>query len=87
VQIGMPVGRHAEPTIPLLDLVYARQLTLMGTRGIAASRFPALFEMIGAGRMDPARLVTKTIPLDEAGAALAAMDRNAGTGVTVINRF
>lgn len=87
VQIGMPVGRHAEPTLPLLDLIYARQLTLMGTRGIAASRFPALFEMIGAGRMDPARLVTKTIPLEEAGAALAAMDRYAGTGVTVIDRF
>jgi alcohol dehydrogenase len=87
VQIGMPVGRHAEPTLPLLDLVYARQLTLMGTRGIAASRFPALFEMIGAGRMDPARLVTKTIPLEEAGAALVAMDRYAGTGVTVIDRF
>jgi alcohol dehydrogenase len=86
-QIGMPVGAHAEPTIALLDLVYARQITLMGTRGMAASRFPALFEMITAGRLDPSRLITSTIPLAEAGAALAAMDGYASRGVTVINRF
>jgi alcohol dehydrogenase len=87
VQIGMPLGRHTEPTIPLLELVYSRQITVMGTRGIPASRFPALFEMIAAGRIDPARLVTKTIPLAEAGAALAAMNDYRGSGITVIDRF
>lgn len=87
VQIGQPLEEHAQPTIPLLELVYARQIAVMGTRGIAASRFPALFDMIAAGRMDPARLVTRTIPLEEAGAALAAMDGYAGSGITVIDRF
>ena len=87
VQIGQPLEEHAEPTIPLLELVYARQIAVMGTRGIAASRFPALFDMIAAGRMDPGRLVTRTIPLEEAGAALAAMDGYAGSGITVIDRF
>ncbi len=87
VQIGMPLGRHAEPSLPLLELVYARQIAIMGTRGIASGRFPALFAMIASGRLDPARLVTKTIPLEEAGAALAAMDGYAGSGITVIDRF
>lgn len=87
VQIGMPLGRHAEPALPLLDLVYSRQIVLMGTRGMAANRFPALLEMIAAGRLDPARLVTRRIALEEAGAALAAMDRYAGAGITVIDRF
>lgn len=87
VQIGMPLEQHAAPTIPLLELVYARQITVMGTRGIAASRFPALFAMIAAGRIDPAGLVTRTIALDEAGDALAAMDCYGSAGVTVIDRF
>jgi alcohol dehydrogenase len=87
VQIGMPLGRHAEPTIPLLELVYSRQISVMGTRGIAASRFPALFAMIEAGHFDPARLVTQTISLDEAGAALEAMNGYTGAGITVIDRF
>jgi alcohol dehydrogenase len=87
VQVGMPLGRHAEPTVPLLELVYSRQISIMGTRGIPASRFPALFAMIAAGHIDPARLVTHTIPLAEAGAALAAMNAYTGVGITVIDRF
>jgi alcohol dehydrogenase len=87
VQVGMPLGRHAEPTVPLLELVYSRQISIMGTRGIPASRFPALFAMIAAGRIDPARLVTKTIGLDQAGDALAAMNGYTGVGITVIDRF
>ncbi len=87
VQIGMPVGEHAEPTIPLLETVYSRQISIMGTRGIAASRFPALLAMVEAGRIDPARLITKRIAVDEAGAAIAAMDGYTGAGITVIDRF
>jgi alcohol dehydrogenase len=59
----------------------------MGTRGIPASRFPALFAMIAAGRLDPARLVTHEISLAEAGPALEAMNGYSGAGITVINRF
>lgn len=87
VQIGMPVGKHTEPTIPLLETVYSRQISIMGTRGIAASRFPALLAMVDAGRIDPARLITKRINLNEAGAAIAAMDGYSGVGITVIDRF
>jgi alcohol dehydrogenase len=87
VQIGMPLGHHASPTIPLLELVYSRQISLMGSRGIAAHRFPSLFAMIEAERIDPARLVTETIALEEAGARLARMNSFKGVGITVIDRF
>ncbi len=84
VQIGLPLGEHARPTVPLLDAVYSRQISILGTRGIAAKRFPALLEMIAAGMIDPLRLVTKRIGLEGAGAALAAMDGFSGSGITVI---
>ncbi|WP_374313056.1 zinc-dependent alcohol dehydrogenase family protein [Dongia sp.] len=87
VQIGMPLEQHATPIIPLLETVYSRQISIMGTRGIGASRFPAIFGMIKAGRLDPSRLVTKRIALTEAGAALASLDGFQGVGVTVIDRF
>lgn len=87
VQVGMPVGAHATPPLPLLELIYARQLSLLGTRGIGAARFAALFAMVAAGRLDPGRLVTRTIALSEAGSALRAMDRFQGHGVTVIDRM
>lgn len=87
VQIGMPVGEHAVVPLPLLELVYARQLTLHGSRGMGAPGFPALLGMIEAGRLDPARLVTGTIPLSGVEAALRRMDGYAGHGVTVIDRM
>jgi alcohol dehydrogenase len=87
VQIGMPLEQHARPDLPLLELVYARQIAILGTRGIAAGRFPALFGMIAAGRLDPARLITRRIALGQTGDALAEMDGYTGRGVTVIDRF
>lgn len=87
VQIGQPLGRHASPPVPLLELVYSRQISIMGTRGIAASRFPALFQMIASGRLNLSPLVTKRIALEEAGAALEAMNGFTGVGITVIDRF
>lgn len=87
VQVGMPVGAHATPTLPLLDLVYARQLSLHGTRGMAARGFPALFEEIAAGRLDFAPLVTERIALGETQRVLEAMDRRQPPGVAVITDF
>jgi len=87
VQIGMPTGQHTSPTIPLLDMIYSRQLSLMGTRGMAANRFPDLFDLIERRDIDLSKLVTKQIPLEEAGAALEAFNHYVGAGITVIDRF
>lgn len=87
VQIGQPLERHASPSIPLLETVYARQISIFGTRGIAANRFSALLGMIAAGRLDPSRLITRRIALSEAGVALEAMNTYSGVGVTVIDRM
>lgn len=85
VQLGMPTGRHAQVALPLLELVYARQISISGSRGMAASRFPPLLAMIAAGRLDPGRLVTRRIGLAEAGAALADFTDNRAVGITVID--
>jgi alcohol dehydrogenase len=87
VQIGMPLGTHAEPPLQLLELVYSRQITLHGTRGLGPDRFGSLLAMTEAGRIDPAQLVTGTIPLSAVGDTLRAMDTFQGTGVTVIDRL
>jgi alcohol dehydrogenase len=51
-----------------------------------AHRYGAMLALIESGRVRPDRLVGQTIGLDEAPAALAAMDRFSGAGVTVIAR-
>lgn len=87
VQIGQPLGVHAEPAVPLLETVYSRQITMMGSRGLPSIRFPALFEMIASGRLDPSRLIGNRIALEEASAVFELMDDYADVGVTLIDRF
>jgi alcohol dehydrogenase len=87
VQIGQPLESHATPEVPLLETVYSRQISLMGSRGLPAHRFSALFEMIGAGRLDPARLIRNRIALEQASEVFTLMDDYADVGVTLIDRF
>ncbi len=44
-------------------------------------------QLVAAGRIDPGRLVTRRVALEEAGAVLAAMDDYDTLGFTVIDRF
>lgn len=87
VQIGMPVGPHATPPLPLLELIYSRQLTLHGTRGMAANAFTPLLDLVDSGALDLTPLITQRIPLSGTHAALSAMDGGQAAGVTVITNF
>ncbi|KNG94880.1 zinc-dependent alcohol dehydrogenase family protein [Pseudaestuariivita atlantica] len=87
VQIGMPVGAHETVPLPLLELVYARQLTLHGTRGMGAAGFDRLLDLYAQGALPLDRLITARIPLSQAGRALAAMDAAQPPGITLITDF
>ncbi len=87
VQIGMPVGSHATVPLPLLELVYARQLSILGMRGLGAPGFTRLLDFITERELNLSNLVTHRIPLSQAGEALAKMDGAQPAGITVINDF
>jgi alcohol dehydrogenase len=78
------VGLMPEPAAVPMDVVISRELTLLGSHGLAAHAYPAMLDLVAAGRLDPARLITRRIGLDEVPDALAAMSTSSPTGVTVI---
>ena len=88
VQVGLMLGDDAGAPLPW-DLVVARELEIYGSHGMAAADYPEMLELIVTGRLDPGRLVGATIPLEQAGAALMAMDepiaRDAGITVAVLS--
>ncbi|MBX3730915.1 MAG: zinc-dependent alcohol dehydrogenase family protein [Candidatus Sumerlaeia bacterium] len=86
VQVGLMLADHSRPAIPM-DRVIAHELEIYGSHGMQAHRYPALLELIRAGRLAPQRLIGRRIALDEAPEALAAMDSFPGTGITVIDRL
>ena len=84
VQVGLMVGADARAPLPW-DLVVARELEILGSHGMAAHDYAAMLASIADGRLDPSRLVGRTITLDEAPAALMAMDGpQPVAGMTVI---
>jgi len=87
VQVGMPVGPHATVPLPLLDLIYARQLQLSGSRGIAPQGFAGLLGLVEAGKVDLSTLVTNRIDLSQVSEILHQMDNFTHSGVTIVDRF
>lgn len=86
VQVGLMLGDHARAPIPM-DKVIAYELEILGSHGMQAFRYKALMDMLEQGKLAPQRLIGKRIALDEAPAALMAMDRFEGTGISVVTRF
>jgi alcohol dehydrogenase len=83
VQVGLMLAEHARAPMPM-DLVIAKELEIKGSHGMQAHRYPEMLRMIAKGLLRPEKLVGKEISLEEAPAALMAMDKFEGTGVTVI---
>ena len=83
VQVGLMLGEHATPAVPM-DLVVAGELEILGSHGMAAHEYPEMLARIASGQIDPQVLVGRTITLDEAPAALAGMDAGGHPGMTVI---
>jgi alcohol dehydrogenase len=85
IQVGLLLGPAATPPIPM-DEVIPRELEIYGSHGMPARDYPAMMSMIADGRLSPAKLLGRVIALDEAGAALAALDGTPSTaGMTVID--
>ncbi|MEW9805236.1 zinc-dependent alcohol dehydrogenase family protein [Mesorhizobium sp. ZMM04-5] len=86
VQVGLMLGEHSKPQIPMAKVI-AHELEIRGSHGMQAFRYQAMMEMIRAGKLRPERLLGRRISLDEAPAALMAMDDFEAVGIGVIDRF
>ena len=84
VQIGLlsPTIAHQAP-IPI-DKVISYELSILGSHGMAASRYPHMIQLILDGKLDPSLLVDGVITLEEAVAALPTMDRYVSSGIRVV---
>ena len=87
VQIGITTGA-AKGDLPVpIDTIVGKEIQLLGSRGMPVTEFPAMLRMVAAGRLDPGRLVTRKVALEETSAVIAAMDSYDTLGFTVIDRF
>ncbi|MDF1900026.1 zinc-dependent alcohol dehydrogenase family protein [Mycolicibacterium smegmatis] len=83
VQVGLLLGADAHTAFPM-DRVIAQELAIFGSHGMPAVDYPAMLDLLASGALQPERLVTRRIGLDDAPDALAGMDSFAGSGMTII---
>lgn len=86
VQVGLMIGDDVAPAIPMWRL-HALEIELYGSHGMQARRYPALLEMVSDGRLDPDRLVTRTVSLSEGVDVLRTMATFPSHGFVVIDDF
>jgi len=82
IQVGLLLADQSEPPVPMSQVI-ARELEIRGTHGLQAREYAGMLELITTGRLDPEKLLGKTIALSQVGAELVAMDAFPGVGVTV----
>lgn len=86
IQVGIMEAEFRNPQIPM-GLVIANELEIYGSHGMQAHKYPEMLEMIRQGKLQPNKLIGKTISLEESAEEFINMNNFNGTGVTVIARF
>jgi alcohol dehydrogenase len=86
VQIGLTLAEESWVSIPMYE-VLSKELTLVGSHGMQAHRYPDMLAMIANGKLNPKALIGKTVSLEQAGQELASMGSFTQQGVSVISEF
>lgn len=83
VQVGLLVGPDHHPPLPM-ELVIARELSVIGSHGMAAHHYPRMLAMIADGRLRPERLVAETVTLEGLADALMTLPTRSRGGMVVM---
>lgn len=84
VQIGLLPAVEGRPRLPV-ERVIAWELDLLGSHGMAAVDYPGMLRLIVEGRLQPERLVERTVDLRQAAALLPVFDTAPVAGITLVD--
>lgn len=87
VQVGLTSGAEKGEIALPIDIIVLKEVQILGSLGMQAPHFAGMLRMVEAGRLNPGKLVSKTIGLEGASAVLEAMDKYQTLGVTVIGKY
>jgi alcohol dehydrogenase len=64
IQVGLMLAEQSTPAIPMSKVI-AHELEILGSHGMQAHRYDALFAMIETGKLAPEKLIGRTITLEQ----------------------
>lgn len=83
VQVGLMLADQATPAIPMAAVI-ANELEIYGSHGMQAHEYPRLLQLILSDRLQPQRLVSDVVGLEQGAEILTKMAEYPGAGITVI---
>ncbi|UPM55222.1 zinc-dependent alcohol dehydrogenase family protein [Gottfriedia acidiceleris] len=87
VQLGLSPNPGGGMTPLPLNLILGYELEIIGSAGMPMPEYSTLIRMVEMGQLQPGKLVTKEISLEEVNQAFEDMNSFSGTGMTVITKF
>ena len=87
LQIGLTTQEEkGEVSLPT-DLMVAKEISFTGSLGMQPPRYNSMLKMIENGKLNPGKLISRTVSLEEAGDVIAGMTGYATLGSVVVDRF
>jgi alcohol dehydrogenase len=86
IQVGLMAAEHRNPAIPM-DKVIANELEIFGSHGMQAFKYAEMLEMVRQGKLQPEKLIGRTISLKESLQELTDMNNFRRVGISVIDKF
>lgn len=87
LQIGLTGAEEAGQIALPIDVIVQKELSIIGSLGMQASRFPSLLRMMERGILQPGKLVTRRIGVEDASESIISMGGFSSVGITVLNRW
>lgn len=87
VQIGLTTAEEEGQVMLPTDDFVAKEIDFRGSLGLQPSRYPEMLDMIKTGKIDPSKLVSETISIEEVPDTLAAMNDYDTMGIPVCSEF
>ena len=86
VQVVLTLGPDTDPPVPMSAII-GKELEVYGSHGMQAFAYGPMLNMIETGKLQPRRLIDRTVTLNAACDILPQMGSFPGSGVVVIDQF
>jgi len=86
IQVGLMTGDHQDAKVPMAKIL-ADELEVIGSHGMQAFKYPEMLDMIKNGKLQPEKLIERTISMEESTLELPNMNDFKNKGVLVIDSF
>jgi len=87
VQIGLTTSEeHGQIPLPT-DAMVMQEIEFYGSFGMAPTNYDEIFSMVEAGKIDPGKVVSETVGLEDVSSRLEMMSDFETTGIPVVDSF